>query len=188
MKVYGAMKLLKPGLVILTSVAAVAALAVMATPQKKGVCDGLIAAIGRAQGEYNRARAERIAAEGNLNRAKNNVKSIVTKIKANEAQQSKAEALLDQLKEEKARCDNADGPLAPLSGNCTTVQTRFDKAKKDIDALRGAHQKLEDQRMAADMDVERYEREVAAKKAAESAALIALDKAKKDAAGCRRAA
>ena len=167
---------------------ALASLAIAATPQK-GICDGLMAALGRAQSAYNKARAERIAAEGNLNRAKNNVKSIVAKIKANEAQQSNAEAALDKLKEEKARCDNETGPdLGPLAGNCTTVQSRIDRAKKDIDALRAAHQKLEDQRLAADMDVERYEREVAAKKAAESAASIALDKAKKDAAGCRRAA
>ncbi len=155
---------------------------------QKNPCDGVIAALGRAQGDYNRARSARIVAEGNLNRAKNNVNSIASRIKANEAQQNKAEALLDQLKEEKARCDNANGPLAPLSGNCTTVQARIDKAKKDIDALRAANQKLEDQRLAADMDVERYERELAAKRAAESAALAALDKAKKDAAGCRRAA
>jgi len=167
---------------------ALASLAIAATPQK-GVCDGLMAALARAQSAYNKARAERIAAESNLNRAKNNVKSIVTKIKANEAQQGKAEATLDQLKEEKARCENSTDPnLAPLTPNCSSVQSRIDRAKKDLDALRATHQQLEDQRMAADMDVERYEREFAAKQAAELAAQIALDKAKKDAAGCRRAA
>ena len=174
-------------LVIVISVVAIASLTLAATPQTKP-CDGLIAAIGKAQGDYNRARSARIKAEGDLNRAKSNVKSIVAKIKANEAQQSKAEAVLDQLKEEQARCENANGDLAPLSGNCATVQTRIDKAKKDIAALRAEHGRLQDQRTAADMDVERNERELAAKRAAESAALAALDKAKQNAAGCRRAA
>lgn len=174
-------------LLLTISIVALSSMTIAAIPQKS-LCGGLIAALGRAQGAYNKARSERIAAEGNLNRAKNNVNSIVAKTKANEAQQSKAEAALDQLKEEKARCENANGDLAPLSGNCSTVQARIDKVKKDIDTLRAAHQKLGDQRLAADMDVERYERELAAKRAAESAALSALDKAKKDAAGCRRAA
>ncbi len=158
-----------------------------AAPQKTP-CDGLIAALGRAQGDYNKARSARIKAEGDLNRAKNNVKSIAAKIKASEAQQSKAETVLDQLKEEKARCDNANGDLAPLSGNCVTVQSRIDKANKDIAALRAEHGRLEDRRTAAELDVERNERELAAKQAAEASALAALEKTKKDASGCRRAA
>jgi predicted nucleic acid-binding Zn-ribbon protein len=180
----------RPGLrlwALLISLVAVTGLTIAAVPQKSP-CDGVIAALGKAQGDYNRARSARIKAEGDLNRAKNNVKSIATKIKANEAQQSKAEAVLDQLKEEQARCDNANGDLAPLSGSCATVPARIDKAKKDIAALRAEHGRLEDQRTAAEMDVERNEREFAAKQAAESAAQTALDQAKKNAAGCRRAA
>ena len=160
---------------------------VTAAPQNSA-CDGVIAALGRAQGAYNKASSERITAEGNLNRAKGRVNSIVARIKANEAQQSKAEAAFDRLKEEQARCENANGDLAPLSGNCATVQTRIDKAKKDIAALRAAHKQLENQRLAADIDVERNELELAAKQAAEATALAAFEKAKKDAAGCRRAA
>jgi predicted nucleic acid-binding Zn-ribbon protein len=160
---------------LLISLVAVTGLTIAAVPQKSP-CDGVIAALGKAQGDYNRARSARIKAEGDLNRAKNNVKSIATKIKANEAQQSKA------------RCDNANGDLAPLSGSCATVPARIDKAKKDIAALRAEHGRLEDQRTAAEMDVERNEREFAAKQAAESAAQTALDQAKKNAAGCRRAA
>lgn len=179
---------LRRSFLLLVSLATVGSLVTAAAMRVDGPCDGLIAALGRAQGEYNKARSARIVAEGDLNRAKGRVNSIVAKIKANEAQQSKAEAQLDRLKEEKARCENSQGPLAPLSGPCTTVQARIDKAKKDIDALRAAHQQLEDQRLAADMDVERNEKQLAAKRAAESAALAALEKAKKDAAGCRRAA
>ena len=174
--------------VMLISLTAIASLGASAAPRLSGPCDGLIAALGRAQGEYNKARSARIVAEGDLNRAKGRVNSIVAKIKANEAQQSTAEAQLDKIKEEKARCENSNGPLAPLSGPCTTVQARIDKAKKDIAALRAAHQQMEDQRQAADMDVERTERSLAAKRVAEAAALAALEKAKKDAAGCRRAA
>lgn len=171
------------GLVI--SLVAIVSIGMTATPQKN--CDGLIAALGRAQGEFNKARAQRIAAEGDLNRARNRVSSIVAKIKANEAQQSKAEAALDKLKEEQASC-STDSNLAPLTPNCATVQARIDRAKKDIAALRAVHQQLEDQRLAADMDVERNEQALAARRSAESAALAALEKAKKDAAGCRRAA
>jgi len=172
---------------ILISLGAITSLAIPAVPQKSP-CDGVIAALGKAQGDYNRARSARIKAEGDLNRAKNNVKSIGAGIKANEAQQSKAEAVLDQLKEEQARCENANGDLAPLSGSCATVQARIDKAKKDIATLRAAHGRLEDQLAAAQMDVERNENEFAARRAAEASALAVLDKARKDAAGCRRAA
>jgi predicted nucleic acid-binding Zn-ribbon protein len=174
-------------LLILILVAAVASLGNAAAPQKSP-CDGLIAAIGRAQGDYNRARSARIKAEGDLNRAKGNVKVIAAKIKANEAQQSSAEGVLDRLKEERARCDNANGDLAPLSGNCASVQARIDRANKDIAALRAEHGRLEDQRTAAEMDVERNEREFAVQRAAEATALAALDQAKKNAASCRRAA
>ena len=165
----------------------VAALANAAIPQKSP-CDGVIAALGKAQGDYNKARSARLKAEGDFNRSQNNLKSIDARIKTNETQQSKAEAVLDQLREEQARCENANGDLAPLSGNCATVQARIDKAKKDIATLRADHGKLEDQRTAAQMDVERNERELAARRAAESAALAALELAKKTAAGCRRAA
>lgn len=174
-------------LLTVVPLAAVASMALAAIPQKNP-CDGLIAALARAQGDYNKARSARIKAEGDFNRAKNNVRSIVAKIKANEAQQSKAEAVLDQLREEQARCDNANGDLAPLSGNCASVPARIDKAKKDIATLRAEHGRLEDQQTAAEMDVERNERDFEAKQAAEAVALAALDKAKKDAAGCRRAA
>lgn len=165
----------------------VASLASGAIPQKSP-CDGVIAALGKAQGDYNKARAARIKAEGDFNRSQNNLKSIAARIKANEAQQSKAEAALDQLKEEQARCENANGDLAPLSGNCATVQARLDRAKRDLATLRAEHGKLEDQRTAAQMDVERNERELAAKRAAEAAASAVLEQAKKAAAGCRRAA
>jgi chromosome segregation ATPase len=181
------LKIFKLGVVLIISVTVVTAWVAAAAPQKKA-CDGLIAALGRAQGDYNRARSARITAEGDFNRAKNRVGAIVAKIKTNEAQQSKAETALDQLKEEQAHCENANGDLSPLSGSCASVQARIDKAKKEIAALRSAHDQLMDQRMAADMDVERTERDLAARRAAESAALAALDKAKKDAAGCRRAA
>jgi chromosome segregation ATPase len=173
-------------LLILILVAAIASLG-NAAPQKSP-CDGLIAAIGSAQGDYNRARSARIKAEGDLNRARNNVKVIAAKIKQNEVQQSTAEGVLDRLKEERARCDNANGDLAPLSGNCASVQARIDRANKDIAALRAEHGRLEDQRTAAEMDVERNEREFAARQAAEATALAALEQAKKNAASCRRAA
>ena len=175
-------------LILLALFFVVAGLMIFVTRAQKTSCDGVIAALGKAQGDYNRARSALIKAEGDLNRAKNNVKSIATKIKANEAQQSKAETALDQLKEEQARCENANGPLAPLSGNCATVQSRIDKANKDIAALRAEHGRLEDQRTAAEMDVERNEREFTAKQTAEATALAALEQAKKNAAGCRRAA
>ena len=172
---------------IVMALAAITSVAIGATPQKNR-CDGVIPALGKAQGEYNKARSARIKAEGDLNRARNNLKTIADRIKTNETQQSKAEAVLDQLKEEQARCENANGELAPLSGNCTTVQARIDKANKDIANLRAEHGRMVDQQTAAEMDVERNERELAAKQTAEAAAQAVLDQAKKDAAGCRRAA
>ena len=156
-------------LLIVILMSLVVSLAIAATPQKSP-CDGVMAALGKAQGDYNNARSARIRAEGDFNRSQNNLKSIDARLKTNEAQQSKAETVLDRLKEEQARCENANGYLAPLSGNWATVQARIDKAKKDIATLRAEHGKLEDQRTAAQMDVERNERELAAKRAAESAA------------------
>jgi len=187
MKNNTARKTLTACLVLLMSAGVITTLVVTAAPQKDK-CDALMAAVARAQDAYNRARAARVGAERDLNRARNQVTSIVAKIKANEAQQSKAEAALDKLKEEQARCENTNGDLSPLSGNCATVQTRIDRAKKDIAALRATHDQLMDQRQAADMDVERTERDLAAKQAAESAAQAALEQAKRDAAGCRRTA
>lgn len=153
--------------------------------EQPGNCAELLAKQNNAQADYDNALSAWRQADSKISQAEREVAKVNDTIKQNDKAQIQLLRDLQAAEADQAACANAsqNGPLAPLT-DCSKVQSRIDKAQKDLAMLEEKNQQLEAELREKEQAMEDREDDSAKAHAAERAAWAALNKAKAAAAGC----